>query len=80
MATASDRSDAGQRTAPAVTFTRSLPVRCEVDVFVAGGGPAGVAAALGARSQGASVYLAEAHSCRGGARGLSPQRVEWSNG
>ena len=51
---------------PTVLFRRAVPVRHEVDVFVAGGGPAGVAAALGARSQGASVFLAEAHSCLGG--------------
>lgn len=69
----SDTMQAGARSAvddtpghPAVTFRRDLPVRCEVDVFIAGGGPAGVAAALGACSQGASVYLAEAHTCLGG--------------
>ncbi len=49
-----------------VSFQRTIPVRYEVDVFVAGGGPAGAAAAVAARSQGASVYLAEAHSCLGG--------------
>lgn len=49
-----------------VAFQRELPVRYEVDVFVAGGGPAGVAAAVSAASQGAKVYLAEAHSCLGG--------------
>lgn len=49
-----------------VVFQRTIPVRYEVDVFVAGGGPAGTAAAVAARSQGASVYLAEAHSCLGG--------------
>ena len=49
-----------------VAFQRNIPVRYEVDVFVAGGGPAGTAAAVAARSQGASVYLAEAHSCLGG--------------
>ena len=49
-----------------VAFQRSIPVRHEVDVFVAGGGPAGTAAAVAARSQNASVYLAEAHTCLGG--------------
>ncbi|MCX6906671.1 MAG: twin-arginine translocation signal domain-containing protein [Verrucomicrobia bacterium] len=38
-----------------VVFQRTIPVRYEVDVFVAGGGPAGTAAAVAARSQGASV-------------------------
>ena len=51
---------------PCVSFQRDLPVRHSVDVFVAGGGPAGVAAAVHARQQGASVFLAEAHSCLGG--------------
>ena len=49
-----------------VVFQRKLPVKYEVDVFIAGGGPAGTAAAVAARSQGASVYLAEAHTCLGG--------------
>jgi hypothetical protein len=49
-----------------VTFQRRVPLRYEVDVFVAGGGPAGVAAAVSARRQGANVYLAEAHTCLGG--------------
>jgi hypothetical protein len=50
----------------ALSFHRTLPVRHQVDVFVAGGGPAGVAAALSAARQGASVFLAEGHSCFGG--------------
>ncbi len=49
-----------------VLFQRKLPVKHEVDVFIAGGGPAGTAAAVAARSQGASVFLAEAHTCFGG--------------
>ena len=49
-----------------VTFQRRLPVKYDVDVFVAGGGPAGVAAAVAARSLGARVFLAEAHTCLGG--------------
>jgi len=49
-----------------LSFTRSIPMRHEVDVFVAGGGPAGVAAALAAARGGARVFLAEGHSCFGG--------------
>jgi len=49
-----------------IVLTRSVPVRHEVDVFVAGGGPAGVAAAVAAARQGARVYLAEGQVCSGG--------------
>ena len=42
-----------------VVFQRRIPVRHEVDVFVAGGGPSGVAAAVAAARQGARVFLAE---------------------
>ncbi len=49
-----------------IVFQREIPVRHEVDVFVAGGGPAGVAAAAAAGRQGARVFLAEGHSCFGG--------------
>lgn len=38
----------------------------EVDVIVIGGGPAGFGAAMGAASQGASVYLVERHPVLGG--------------
>lgn len=62
--------EAAQKRAPkpatTVVFQRTLPVRHEVDVFIAGGGPAGVAAAWAACKQGRDVYLAEAHSCFGG--------------
>ena len=49
-----------------VTFQREIEVRHKVDVLVAGGGPAGVAAAVTAARQGARVFLAEATSCLGG--------------
>ncbi|MCJ7552218.1 MAG: FAD-dependent oxidoreductase, partial [Anaerolineae bacterium] len=51
---------------PTLTFKREVPVRHEVDVFVAGGGPAGVAAALAAARQGAGVFIAESQACFGG--------------
>ncbi len=49
-----------------LSYNRNLTVRWQPDVLVAGGGPAGIAAALAAGSQGLSVRLIEAHSCLGG--------------
>ena len=46
--------------------SRSLPVKGEFDIIVCGGGPAGVAAALAAARQGASVMLVERNHCCGG--------------
>ena len=45
---------------------RLVPVAADVDVVVAGAGPAGIAAALAAARTGASVCLIEAHGCLGG--------------
>ncbi|OPZ28337.1 MAG: hypothetical protein BWZ02_01341 [Lentisphaerae bacterium ADurb.BinA184] len=50
----------------ALPFTRTLQVRREADVVVAGGGPAGMAAAVTAARQGARVFLVEAMNCLGG--------------
>lgn len=50
-----------------IQYTQKIPVRHTVDVFVAGGGPAGVAAAVFAARMGASVYLAESTGSFGGA-------------
>ncbi|GAF96810.1 unnamed protein product, partial [marine sediment metagenome] len=47
-------------------FQREIPIRHDVEVFVAGGGPAGVAAAVAAAREGRSVFLAEGQSCLGG--------------
>ncbi|MCJ7693179.1 MAG: FAD-dependent oxidoreductase, partial [Sedimentisphaerales bacterium] len=65
-----------------ISFHRSVPVRHMVDVFVAGGGPSGVAAALAARKQGAKVFLAEGQSCFGGmgTAGLVPSFSKFSDG
>lgn len=49
-----------------VTYNRAIELRHTVDVFVAGGGPAGVAAAVTAARQGRSVFVAEAMNCFGG--------------
>jgi len=45
---------------------RTLPVVAEVDVLVAGGGPAGIGAALGAARNGAKTMLLESANCLGG--------------
>ena len=50
-----------------LTYTKTLNVRYDVDVFVAGGGPAGIAAAVSCARQGRSVFLAESFSAFGGA-------------
>ena len=65
-----------------VIFQREIPVRHDVDVFVAGGGPAGVAAALAAARHGASVFLAEGHTCFGGmgTAGLVPAFMQFGDG
>lgn len=49
-----------------VRFSRMVPVKHDVDVFVAGGGPAGMAAAVTAARQGVRVFLAEGQACFGG--------------
>ena len=52
-----------------ILFQRKIPVTRQVDVFIAGGGPAGLAAAVTAARMGASVFLAEKHQSFGGRRG-----------
>ena len=49
-----------------LAYSRKLLVKHETDVFIAGGGPAGVAAAISAAENGAKVFLCEGHSCFGG--------------
>ena len=65
-----------------LTYTRSIPVRHEVDVFVAGGGPSGVAAAVAASRLGKTVFLAEATGSLGGAAtaGLVPAFAPFDDG
>lgn len=63
-------------------YSKELRVRCTADVLVAGGGPAGVAAAVAAARQGAAVRLIEAHGCLGGmgTAGLVPIFMQFSDG
>ena len=49
-----------------IHINKEIPVRVETDVFVAGGGPAGVAAAVAAARNGCEVFLAEGTGCFGG--------------
>ncbi len=49
-----------------IVYTKEIPVRHSVDVFVGGGGPAGTAAAIAAGRAGCSVFLAESTGCLGG--------------
>lgn len=50
-----------------VNYNRQIPVRKEPDVFIAGGGPAGVAAAVAAARAGWRVFLVEPFPALGGA-------------
>lgn len=49
-----------------IEAAREVPVIREVDVLVAGGGPAGCAAALAAARAGATTMIVEINSCLGG--------------
>ncbi|MHB9031517.1 MAG: FAD-dependent oxidoreductase [Anaerolineae bacterium] len=65
-----------------IRFEREIPIRRQVDVLVAGGGPAGVAAAVAAARTGARVYLVEGASCLGGmgTLGLVPCFMQFGDG
>ena len=56
---------------------REIAVDDPYDVVVAGGGPAGTAAAIGAGRQGAKVLLVEATGCLGG-MATSGSVCQWS--
>jgi hypothetical protein len=65
-AVADPKTDPPNPSIGSVVFQRTIPLRYEVDVFVAGGGPAGTAVAVAAARHNAKVFLAEAHTCFGG--------------
>ena len=63
-------------------YTKTIPVRYEVDVCVVGGGPAGVAAGVTAARAGAKVMILESQGFFGGAgtASLVPGFMQFSNG
>ena len=63
-------------------YQKSIDVKYDVDVFVAGGGPAGVAAAVAAAENGASVFIAESFGAFGGAgvHALVPAFMQFGDG
>ncbi len=65
-----------------IQYSKEICVKYDVDVFVAGGGPAGVAAAVSAAQNGASVFLAEAFGAFGGAavHSLVPAFMQFTDG
>ncbi len=65
-----------------IVFQREIPIRHDVDVFIAGGGPAGISAAVAAGRQGARVFLAEGHTCFGGmgTAALVPAFMQFGDG
>jgi hypothetical protein len=67
---------------PTLSFSREIPLRDEIEIFVAGGGPAGAAAAVTAARQGRRVFLAEGQSAFGGmgTLGLVPAFMRFTDG
>lgn len=65
-----------------MTFERELELRHDVDVLIAGGGPAGCAAAVAAARGGADVFLIEANACLGGqgTAGMVPAFMQFGDG
>jgi hypothetical protein len=49
-----------------INYSKSIPIRHNTDIFIAGGGPSGIAAAVTAARLGSGVFLAESAGCLGG--------------
>lgn len=67
MAAPAVGSAAAAEPAKGCDYCRKVPTAYDVDVMVAGGGPAGIAAALAAVRAGKSVFVAESSGAFGGA-------------
>jgi len=63
-------------------YSKEIELRYDVDIFIAGGGPAGIAAAVAAARAGRSVFLAEAQGSFGGmaSSGLVPAFALFGDG
>ncbi|MBQ3669538.1 MAG: FAD-dependent oxidoreductase [Clostridia bacterium] len=63
-------------------YSKQIPIKYDVDIFVAGGGPSGVAAAITAARQGKTVFIAENNGCFGGSgtAGLVPALAQFTDG
>ncbi|MBR5527632.1 MAG: FAD-dependent oxidoreductase, partial [Clostridia bacterium] len=63
-------------------YQKTLVEKYDVDVFVAGGGAAGVAAAIAAARGGKTVFLAESTGCFGGlgTSGMVPSFAPFDDG
>lgn len=64
------------------SYSKNLEVKFSTDVFIAGGGPAGVAAAIACARQGKKVFIAEAGGCFGGTstQALVPELMNFDDG
>ncbi len=78
----SDNGHGKESDATTITIQRRIPIRHDVDVFVAGGGPSGIAAAVAAARQGRRVVVAERHNALGGmgTMGLLPLFMPFTDG
>lgn len=65
-----------------IRYEKKLDVRYDVDVFIAGGGPSGIAAAVAAAREGKSVFIAEGFGAFGGSAVtmLVPAFMQFGNG
>lgn len=72
-----NKFDSRRRKMSTYTLQREIPIDDQYDVVVAGGGPAGSAAAICAARHGAKVLLIEATGCLGG-MGTSGMVCHWS--